>query len=169
MNLFLVRHGEARAKDGAQERQLTEKGRTEIRRVAVFVSRYANIRVRDVMHSGKLRAEQTAEILAEFLKPSGGISATDGLEPLADVSTWADRLAEREEDVLLVGHLPHLGKLAGYLLGAGVGEEPVAFRSGGIGCLVRDEAGVWSVQLSLSTSVNGQRPGSIVLGSKGTE
>jgi phosphohistidine phosphatase len=146
MNLYLVRHGEARSDGAVPERPLTEKGRTEVRKVAAFLSEHAGVRIREVRHSGKLRTEQTAEILADFLSPAEGVSVTDGLEPHADVSTWADRLTGKEEDVLLVGHLPHLARLAGHLLGVGGDKEPIVFRTGGIACLVRNEAGVWSIQ-----------------------
>ncbi len=146
MNLYLARHGEARSVAGSPERILTATGRTQVEKTGIFLSAHADVQVRDVMHSGKLRAEQTAEILAGFLKPAGGVTASDGLGPHADVYLWVNRLAEREEDVLLVGHLPHLGKLAGRLLGLGGDEEPIAFRPGGVACFARDEKGGWSVR-----------------------
>lgn len=145
MNLYLVRHGEAESGETASERSLTKRGRIEVRKVRAFVSEHAKVQVKNVVHSGRLRARETAEILAEFLKPAEGVCETDGLEPHADVSIWADRLAGREEDILLVGHLPHLGRLARHLLSGRADDEPLVFRPGGIACLIRDETGAWTV------------------------
>ncbi|KPJ59404.1 MAG: hypothetical protein AMJ46_11285 [Latescibacteria bacterium DG_63] len=158
MNLYLVRHGEAKPKEEAPERPLSEWGRIEVMRVAAFVSEHTNVRVKNILHSGKLRARQTAEILAEFLKPLEGVHETSGLEPLADVSVWADRLSEGEEDVLLVGHMPYLGRLAGLLLSGRAEDEPLAFRSGGIACLVRDDTGTWSVGWAIHPGVLSSHP-----------
>lgn len=46
---------------------------------------------------------------------------------------------------MLVGHLPHLSKLAGLLLAGDPERKVVGFRQGGVACMERDEAGGWSV------------------------
>jgi phosphohistidine phosphatase len=115
-----------------------------IRQMASFLARKEAIKVSHILHSGKRRAEQTAEILAEELLP-GSVTATDGLNPLDDPAIWNGRLAETNEDLMLVGHLPHLGKLAAQLVTGDAEQNPVAFRMGGIACLERQEDGNWVV------------------------
>ncbi len=146
MNLYLVQHAEAKQKDESAERLLTEEGQADIRKVAAFIVKQTNIHVNSIMHSGKTRAGQTAEILSEHLNPSDGIKEAVELEPLADPSTWADRLSEEKEDIMLVGHLPHLRKLSALLLCQDESKTIVNFQTGGIVCLLRDEAGNWSVR-----------------------
>ena len=146
MILYLVQHAEAKQEQEDPERPLSEKGWADIRKVAAFVAEQTNIRVDSIMHSGKTRARQTAEVLAKSLNPPEGIREADGLQPLADPSTWADRLAEVEEDVMLVGHLPHLSKLSAHLLCQDEHQGIIDFQRGGIVCLGRDESGIWSVR-----------------------
>lgn len=144
MKLYLVQHAEAKSEEEDPKRPLTDKGREEARRVAALLAR-AGVRVDRIVHSGKLRAQQTAEIFAEALKPPRDVERAEALEPLADPRVWVEKLAEVDEDVMIVGHLPHLSKLAGLLLTGSEGAEPVKFRKGGAVCLERGEGGKWSL------------------------
>lgn len=146
MNLYLVQHGEAKKKEEDPQRSLSEQGWTDIRKVASFIAKQTNIQVRNILHSGKTRARQTAETLAEYLNPPEGIKEAERLEPLADPSAWVDRLAESKEDIMLVGHLPHLSKLAAHLLCQDENKKIVEFQMGGIVCLGKDESDIWSVR-----------------------
>ena len=144
MRLYLVQHGEAKREEEDPSRPLTDRGREEVRRVAEYAAR-VGVKVDRIIHSGKLRAAQTAEIMAEALKPPKGVEGADGLDPLADPKIWAERLRGVGEDLMIVGHLPHLSRLASLLLTGREDLEPVKFRMGGLVCLERDEAGKWSV------------------------
>lgn len=62
MKLYLVQHGEALSKEQDTKRSLSEQGRREVERMANFLAT-AGVRVARICHSGKLRAQQTAEIL----------------------------------------------------------------------------------------------------------
>jgi len=62
MRLYLVQHGEAKREEEDPSRPLTENGRREVEIVAKFLSE-AGIKIDKILHSGKLRAAQTAEIL----------------------------------------------------------------------------------------------------------
>ena len=146
MNLYLVQHAEAKAEQEDPQRPLSDKGQADIKKVAAFVSQQKTIQVKTILHSGKTRAQQTAEALAQFLKPSEGIKRTEGLEPMADPSTWAALLADAKKDIMLVGHLPHLSKLAAQLLCQDPNRKIIDFQMGGIACLSRDESGAWSVR-----------------------
>ncbi|MEE9594620.1 MAG: phosphohistidine phosphatase SixA, partial [Candidatus Hydrothermarchaeales archaeon] len=108
VNLYLVQHGEPKREEEDSDRPLSETGWSEIRKVAAFIAETVNIPVSTIFHSGKTRARQTAEALAKYLNPTEGVKEADGLKPLDDPLIWADRLAETKEDIVLVGHLPHL-------------------------------------------------------------
>ena len=153
MNLYLVQHAESKPKQEDPERGLTDKGLNDIRKVAAYLTEHTDIQVRSILHSGKTRARQTAEALAERLNPPDGITETDGLAPLDDPSIWANRvypasrgLTETDEDTFLVGHLPHLSKLASLLLSGDQDKTIISFQMAGITCLTKDEAGDWSVR-----------------------
>jgi phosphohistidine phosphatase len=144
LRLYLVQHAEAKPQAEDPARPLSEKGLVDIRRVANFI-KAKGIKVSKIFHSGKLRAKQTAEALAEGISSAGGVEQAEGLAPLDDPGIWANRLKEEFEDLVLVGHLPHLSKLAGLLLAGDPERKVVEFRNGGVVCLERDEDGNWSV------------------------
>ncbi len=144
MNLYLVQHGEAEKEEVDSARPLTGKGRNDVRKVAMFTAG-AGVRVDRVFHSGKLRARETADILAELLRPAAGSGETDGLAALDDPVRWVERLRGMTENTMLVGHLPHLQRLTGLLLCGAAERKSVAFTMGGIVAVVRDDAGNWSL------------------------
>lgn len=143
MNLYLVQHGEAVAKEVDPERPLSEPGRQAVARSARFAAANCGMNLSHLHHSGKLRARQTAEIFAASLGLSEPVEI-DGLAPLDDPSIWSCRLAELTDNIMLVGHLPHLARLAGALLCGGPEAAPVTFRMGGVVALAREE-GRWSL------------------------
>jgi phosphohistidine phosphatase len=145
MNLYLVQHGEAEREEVDPARPLTGKGRSDVRKVALLAAG-VGVRVDRVFHSGKLRARETADILGELLRPAAGSGETDGLAPLDDPATWEKRLRGMAEETMLVGHLPHLQRLAGLLLCSAAERKSVAFAMGGIVALERDDAGNWSLR-----------------------
>jgi phosphohistidine phosphatase len=151
MRLYLVQHAEAKSKQEDPARPLSKQGEKDIRRIAAYLKEHAEIQVKEILHSGKTRAEQTAQALAEKLAPPRGISKTEGLKALADVEIWAKRLslAETDEDTMLVGHLPHLSRLTSRLVYGIEEREMVSFNPGGVLCLVKDEGGSWSVSWML--------------------
>lgn len=145
MNLYLVQHAEPRPESEDPERRLSERGWADIRKMARFAAEHLGIRTERVLHSGKARARETAEALAEALRPDLAVEAVDGIDPMADPRMWASRVADSEEHIMLVGHLPHLSKLASLLLCGDEDKPVVAFQMGGIVCLKRDEAHRWSI------------------------
>ncbi|GAB4390815.1 MAG: phosphohistidine phosphatase SixA [Thermodesulfovibrionales bacterium] len=144
MYVYLVQHGEAVSKEEDPERPLSEKGKEDVARVAAFVSSQMGGAF-SIRHSGKTRARQTAEILRDRLLPGEEVSEADGLSPLDDPAIWAGRLAAGEGDIMLVGHLPHLERLASLLLCGKPEMGAVQFRMGGVVCLGRDD-GLWSIR-----------------------
>jgi phosphohistidine phosphatase len=150
MDLYLMQHGEAMAEDVDPARPLTEPGRDAVRRVAERAGA-AGVRVDTCVHSGKLRAEQTARILAAAI---GGHEpqARDGLapnDPIAPTAQWLQELGP-DDSVALVGHLPFLGRLAGALIAGDEKAEVIRFRMGGLVRLVTtDDATGFAVAWAL--------------------
>ena len=145
MNLYLVQHGLAMSETEDIQRPLSKRGLNETIRIAGFLSMQANLRLSRILHSGKLRAQQTAEILAESIVPEGGVSAADGLKPMDDPAIWIDRLTAEERDIMLVGHLPHLSRLVSRLVCEDETRTVVAFRNAGVVAQGLDDNNAWSV------------------------
>src|SRR5579864_1893885 len=101
-----MQHGEAIWEEHDPARPLTEKGRADTKRVVQYAVERAGVHVRRIVHSGKLRARQTAEAWREYL-PAVTITEEEGLDPKASPEIWRERLAREPDDVLIVGHLPH--------------------------------------------------------------
>ena len=139
MKVYLVQHAKPKPEEEDPQKPLSEQGRADAQKVAEFAK---NIKVNKMQHSGKLRAQQTAEILGKSLGVD--VVKADSLEPMADTQIWANRLEEQSEDVMLVGHLPHLAKLASQLLTQNQEKPVISFKQGGIVCLEKTERG-WQV------------------------
>lgn len=145
MNLYLIQHAEAKPKEEEPDRPLTNKGRRDIGAVMDFIGNHIDVGTGGILHSGKTRARETAEIVADRLGVSNDTQEAEALEPLADPRIWAERLKETDEDLVLVGHLPHLGKLAAQLVCGEPEKEVVKFQQGGVVCLNKEESSGWSL------------------------
>jgi phosphohistidine phosphatase len=148
MRLYLMQHGKAHPGTTDPERALTPEGRAEVERVATFLRRTAPAKRGKVLHSGKTRARETAEILATA-DPNLDVASAPDLAPLDDPTIWANRAQALGEAVALVGHMPHLSRLASVLV-TGEPEPPVvSFSNGGMVCLERSMEGDWTVRWSV--------------------
>ena len=148
MHVYLVQHGKAKSADEDPNRGLSDEGRNEVMRVAEFLDEL-RISVSLVQHSGKLRAEETAHMFAECIRCTAGPLRAEGMDPNDDPSMMANFLKVYTDDVLLVGHLPHLERLVSLLLTGNPDRRPVAFRNGGVVCLQKDRGGVWSLSWAI--------------------
>ncbi len=154
MLLYLVQHAEAKKEEEDPERGLTDQGFKDIARSAIFAQKLG-VKVSSIHHSGKKRAMQTAQMMADHLKPEKGIVQTDGLAPMDDPVVWAKRLDGMNEDAMLVGHLPYMAKLAGLLLAGDKEKMFVDFRMAGIACLKRLDDGKWVLEWMLVPEMTG--------------
>lgn len=145
MHLYLVQHGEAWSKEHDSERSLTDKGIETLDRVRHFLEDNRRIEVDTIYHSGKRRALQTADILAKSVAAENGLEQSEGLAPMDDPAIWEKKLKDMHRSVMLVGHLPHLSRLAGLLLTGDASREPVLFHNGGVVCLFRDADHQWMI------------------------
>ncbi len=144
MKLYLVQHGAACAKEVDPERPLTESGKAAVERLALFLGR-AGIRVERVVHSGKLRALQTAERLAAVIAPGVALEAGVHLNPNDDPKETDWRSAGGGRDTLIVGHLPFMAKLVSYLVTGNEGRAITAYRPGAVVCLELDDEAGWQI------------------------
>ncbi|MBI3299942.1 MAG: phosphohistidine phosphatase SixA [Elusimicrobia bacterium] len=122
MRLLLFRHGpagdrQAWAKAGKDDavRPLTADGREKTRKAAKGLAKQFG-RLDLIISSPLKRAVQTATYLAERF-PKAARLERDELSPSSDPALAAKWLASLKEDaVAVVGHEPHLSRLAAHLL-----------------------------------------------------
>ncbi len=144
MEVYLVQHGKAKSEDEDPERSLSEEGGTEVEKVAAHAAKLGL--ECQVMHSPKLRAKQTAGIFASHMKSTA--NEMEGLKPMDDPDIALDFIESQEGNVMLVGHLPHMNKLASLLVSEDENADLIAFRKGAIVCLEKDEK--WRVKWILT-------------------
>ena len=106
-----------------------------------------------IVHSGKLRAEQTAGILAEALG-CAAVDQVDGLSPNSAVQDAADALVDptRPGSLAIVGHLPFLDRFAALLVAGDCTAQVVALRNAGLVKLVPAEWG-FAVEWAITPEV----------------
>jgi len=148
MEAFLVRHGAAMSEHEDPKRPLSNPGRKGVEKVARALAA-RGIMVAEILHSDKLRAKETAEILARSLLPRAGVREIRGLAPEDDPWLAKAELEEASGPLMLVGHLPHLGRLASLLVAGDPERKVVDFQPAGVVCLCR-AGGVWEIQWALS-------------------
>jgi phosphohistidine phosphatase len=146
MNIYLVQHGKPVSKEENPEKPLSEKGIEDIERIAGFLERVGSVQVKEIFHSGKTRARQTAEILSSRLISGREPKAKAGLAPLDDVKIISEEILQMRNDFMFVGHLPHLARLTSYLTTGNVSGSVVGFQQGGVVCLnFNDEEVDWTI------------------------
>ena len=140
MIIYLVQHGLAVDKKIDSDRPLSDQGRLEVNNAANYLKQ-SGIAIKDIYHSGKTRAEQTASIFAdvlniEHLEKLEGICPNDDLEPIIDIiNNWAG-------DTMIVSHIPFLPHLVHQLL-TGKPPSDSDYLPGNIICLEKDTSGEW--------------------------
>ncbi len=137
---YLVRHGEAKADMEDPARPLSDRGREEVQRVARHAASLG-VEVAQIRHSDKLRAQQTAEILAEYLTPRLGIRQIEGLAPGDDPERVRAEMEISGEPLMLVGHLPHLSRLVSALVLGDSKKEILWPDAGTMVCLTKTQRG----------------------------
>jgi phosphohistidine phosphatase len=142
MRLYLAQHGQAVPEDVDPDRPLSAQGRTDIERLAAHLAQ-AGIVVERVLHSGKTRVAQTAEILAEASLTDAAPQARSGLKPNDPAEALGSEITRWSADTLIVGHLPFVGRLAAHLLVGDANQPLLAFEPGSLVCLERDADGQW--------------------------
>ncbi len=146
MQIYLVQHGKSRPKEEDPRKSLTSEGEDEVGRIAQTAGAY-NVQTRIIIHSGKKRAAQTAEIMSDFLKPAQGIETWENLNPMDDALPWAEKI-EGHDRIMLVGHLPFLERLTNFLVAGDPENRVIKFQNGAIICLEKEDQS-WHIKWTL--------------------
>lgn len=152
MRLYLAQHGEAKPKEEDPDRGLSVKGSRDVSNVAHFL-RHLDLSISEIRRSGKTRAAQTADILADAVSSDAGIVRSAGLSPNDPVEPLVQELKGLNNDLMVVGHLPYMGRLAAALIAGSDSIPVVAFQQGGVVCLERDEGDAWRVRWMVTPDI----------------
>lgn len=150
MNLYLVRHAVAFEQDGLRwpddrERPLTPEGERKFQKAAKGLREVAGD-VDVLLSSPWTRAWRTAEIArkrADWPSPVACGALAGDREPREVLDALLEYAGAAH--VALVGHAPHLDRLAGLLLSGAEDAAPFALTKGGAACVrveVDDGGGV---------------------------
>ena len=136
MYLYLIQHAQAKPKEEDPQRGITQNGKRVTEQMADYFKRF-NPRVREIWHSGKLRARQTADIMASSTGLKEKPTEKAGLAPMDDVLKIKEQLTALEDNLMIVGHLPHLARLSSVLLSGDQEAGLIRFSNSAIVCLER--------------------------------
>lgn len=150
MRVYIVRHGQAGPAASDSARTLTPEGRAEVTKLGEFAAR-EGIRVSAIWHSPKVRARETAQLLAETGQLGGALEQRSGLRPEDDPGTIIAELEAANGDVSIVGHMPHVATLVSTLV-ADTGSPPIRFDTATMVCLEREAPRAWHVLWHVSPS-----------------
>ena len=131
----MLRHGDAvpRGTPGYpnDDRPLTEDGIKKLTESAKGIASLAD-NFDAIVSSPLVRALETAKITAESVGYGNDIDTTEYMVPGNPMRSLFNFLRDYNDKVklLLVGHEPHLGYLASYLLG--IEEHAIEFKKGGM-------------------------------------
>ncbi len=152
MKLYVVQHGEAVEKEVNPDRPLSPKGRKDVEAIAKFLGN-AGVQAEKVWHSGKPRAQETAEILAAQIAPQATLERHAGLDPKDEPSAIVGEIQRCSENLLVVGHLPHLERLVAHLLTQKEKSLPVSFERGGVVGIEREDDQTWRIRWMIVPSL----------------
>ena len=152
MRVYLVQHGESKSEEEDPQRGLTDKGIGEVQNVADFL-RPLKLAVDAIWHSDKARAQQTGELLAGAVWTRYRLVQREGLGPKDQVAATKEALEQTGGDLMIVGHLPFLGKLVALLVTGSEKNEIVEFGFGGVVCVERRDDKKWKVAWMVTPSL----------------
>lgn len=150
-----MRHGDALSAALDARRPLSPSGRADVEAMARRALAQA-VEVSWIYHSGILRAQQTAELMAARLAPPLGLRELAGLCPDDDPFIVKAELEGASQPALLVSHLPYLGRLASLLVSGDSEGSVIEFTPATIVCLTR-QAARWKLNWRISPA--GAGPG----------
>ena len=144
LQCYIARHGDAVLAGVDPARPLSNTGIEQVRWVAREAASKA-VQVSTVLHSGILRAQQTAEIYGRYLNPPLGIRQISGLLPDDDPALGKAELEAAEAPIMLVGHLPYMGRLAELLAKTNNDHAMIDFPTATLVCFSRTKSG-WELE-----------------------
>ena len=144
MYLYLFRHGDALPGSPDRERPLSKRGKEETKKITKFL-KSAGIEIKDIYHSGLRRAEETAEIIVKILETKTAVKK-NGLAPDDSASLICEEILKHKEDLIIVGHMPHLSNLISKLLVGREEADLIDFRKSAVLALEKKFDGPWRIQ-----------------------
>ena len=100
MKVYLVQHAKALPEEIDPDRALSKEGHDDAERMAGWAAS-VGLEVQQIRHSGKTRAAQTANTLAEGLTAPDGVVEFAGLGPVDDVKPIAAELTIAQQPLML--------------------------------------------------------------------
>ncbi len=153
MELYLARHGDAKSEHEDPERGLSDLGFTNVRKVSRFLSRLI-INVDTIFHSNKLRAEQTALEHGKMVNSRSGFQERCDICPMDDIGPMKKEIDKSKNNLMIVGHMPYMGKLISALLCGDENNGTVIFQTGTLVKLIRDPSSkVWYIEWVISPNI----------------
>lgn len=149
MKLYLARHGDSMPMGRDATRPLSTLGKNQITQLAKFLAP-AQLFVHNIVHSGKLRAQQTAELLSPAFQTTKPLEISTDLEPDNSIVPLIEYIGLDPQDKLCVGHLPFLGRLVAKLVTGHENSDIVIFKPGTLVCLESMTKTHWVIQWMLS-------------------
>lgn len=152
MKFYLVRHGEAVPPEVDPEKPLSPEGRKEIEKIARHLGE-KSFPLGLILHSQKLRAKQTAEIMDKYIVPGVSfLKEHPQMAPNDPIGPALERALNEGQDVMLVGHLPYLQKFLSNLVTGNENNEIVHYAAGTVVCLAESNGGNWMIEWVMSPS-----------------
>lgn len=155
--LYLVRHGEAVPESENQERPLSLRGIKDSRRLAAHL-RKSGLAPGQIWHSTKLRARQTALVIAGEIASEERTFVKKGLGPDDNVEAAREMIEdffqEENKALMIVSHLPFIPELSSLLLANGNG-MPLFVPCSSCLCLARDNFGPWILKWLVEPEIFG--------------
>ena len=146
MRLFLVQHGDAVPKDVDPDRPLSDRGQEDIGRLREFLSSH-DVRIEQILHSGKTRTQETADILRSLLESPSHVYEREGLAPNDSPDAFLRLLRKVEKDTLVAGHMPFVARTVSQALTGAPDRHLVEFAPGSIAVIERSDAGPWHLNM----------------------
>ncbi len=142
MRLYIVQHGDSLPEDIDPDRSLSDRGRADIQRLTEWLSSH-NVQIAQILHSGKTRAKETAEILRPLLTSPGQIYEGRGLAPNDSPETFLHQLRDTEKDTLVAGHMPFVARVVSQALTGAPDRQLVKFVPGSVVGIERSDRASW--------------------------
>jgi len=130
MKIFLLRHTQAAYGVADPDRPLTATGHKMATGLAKFVAHHSGYRFSEIWCSPYLRARETAKPFLHLHGHEHPLTLMDELVPGGDPEFLVNKLVQAEKPVLVVGHNPHLTRVARRLLGLDHSQSTIVFKKG---------------------------------------
>jgi len=143
MKIYLVRHGEAVSSDIDPENPLSPQGAENVEKIARHLGE-RSFPIERILHSQKLRAKQTAQIMLKYIAPEALLVEHPQMAPNDPIESAFVQAAAGDGDSMMVGHLPYLQSLLGHMVAGNDHMDLVQFNVGTTVC-VSSVNGSWII------------------------